>query len=123
MRQPDDARDGRAKAAPAGADRGLEFAFGHPLEQESAGHIPANMTGRLLDDGDLRKLHRTWIKKKPPAPSVRQQTRSAGVGRDDPPQTAAGVGLAVRTVPVCLTRPGPCFREHEPEGPGLIDRI
>jgi hypothetical protein len=30
------------------------------------------MIGRFLDDGDRRKLHRTLIKKKPPAPSVRR---------------------------------------------------
>jgi hypothetical protein len=64
----------RLKASLAGADRGLEFVSGHRLDQESSGHIPANMTGRLLDDGDLQKLHRMLIKKKPPAPSVRRQT-------------------------------------------------
>jgi hypothetical protein len=32
------------------------------------------MIGRFLDEGDLRKLHRMLIKKKPPAPSVRRQT-------------------------------------------------
>jgi hypothetical protein len=32
------------------------------------------MIGRLLDDGDLRKLHRMLITKKPPAPSVRRRT-------------------------------------------------
>jgi hypothetical protein len=58
----------------AGADRGLEFASGHKLDQDSARHVPANTMGRLLDDGDLRKLHQTLIKKKPPAPSLRRRT-------------------------------------------------
>ena len=40
----------------------------HSVEQ-----IPANMIGKLLDDGDLRKLQRLLIKKKPPAPSVRRR--------------------------------------------------
>jgi hypothetical protein len=59
-----------APAAPASAarradaDRGLEFVSGHKLDPISAPQIPANMIGRLLDDGDLRKLHRMLIKKK-----------------------------------------------------------
>jgi hypothetical protein len=64
----------RLMASLAGADRGLEFASGHQLDPESAGLIPANMMGRFLDDGDLQKLHRMLIKKKPPAPSVRRRT-------------------------------------------------
>ena len=64
----------RFKAALAGADRKLDFASGHKLDPASADQIPAKMMGRLLDDGDLRKLHRMLIKKKPPAPSVRRRT-------------------------------------------------
>jgi hypothetical protein len=64
----------RLKASLAGADRDLEFASGHQLDPLSAEQIPANMIGRFLDDGDLRKLHRIVIKKKPPAPSVRRPT-------------------------------------------------
>jgi hypothetical protein len=64
----------RLMASLVGADRGLEFVSGHPLDPESAGQIPANMIARFLDDGDLRELHRMLIKKKPPAPSVRRQT-------------------------------------------------
>jgi hypothetical protein len=48
----------RLKASLAGADRGLEFVSGHPLDPVSAKQIPANMIGRFLDDGDLRKLQR-----------------------------------------------------------------
>jgi hypothetical protein len=44
------------------------------LDAESARQIPAAMVGRLLDDGDLRKMQRMLIKKKPPAPSVRRRT-------------------------------------------------
>jgi hypothetical protein len=32
------------------------------------------MIGRLLDDGDLRKLHGMLLKKKPPEPSVRRRS-------------------------------------------------
>ena len=53
----------RLKAALAGADHELEFVSGHQLDEESARQIPANMMGRLLDDGDLRKLHQTLVKK------------------------------------------------------------
>jgi hypothetical protein len=70
----DRARQAAAAISLAGADRGLEFASGEQLDPESAGQIPANMIGRLLDDGDLRKLHRMLLKKKPPAPSVRRLT-------------------------------------------------
>jgi hypothetical protein len=58
----------------SGADRGLEFASGHQLDPESAGQIPADMIGRFLDDGDLRKLRQMLMKKQPPAPSVRRGT-------------------------------------------------
>jgi hypothetical protein len=64
----------RLKASLAGVDRELEFASGHQLDPVSAEQVPANMIGRFLDDGDLRKLHRMLIKKKPPAPSVRRRT-------------------------------------------------
>ena len=45
----------RLMASLAGADRGLEFLSGYPLDR-------------------LPELHRKLIKKKPPAPSVRRQT-------------------------------------------------
>jgi hypothetical protein len=64
----------RLNASLAGADRQLEFAVGHQLDPLSAELIPPNMIGRFLDDGDLRRLHRMLIKKKPPAPSVRRPT-------------------------------------------------
>jgi hypothetical protein len=64
----------RLKASLASADRGLAFVSGHQLDPISAAQIPANMIGRFLDDGDLRKLQRMLIKKKPPAPSVRRGT-------------------------------------------------
>ena len=64
----------RFKAAVHGFDRGLDFESGHQLDRESVRQIPANIMGRLLDDGDLRKLHRMLLKKKPPAPSVRRRT-------------------------------------------------
>jgi hypothetical protein len=51
----------RLKASLAGADRELEFASGHQLDPVSAEMIPANMTGRFLDEGDLRKVHRAGL--------------------------------------------------------------
>jgi hypothetical protein len=59
-------------------DRELEFASGHQLDPLSAEQIPANMMSRLLDDGDLHKLHRMLVKKKRPAPSVRRQAAVGG---------------------------------------------
>jgi hypothetical protein len=64
----------RFKAAVHGFDRGLDFESGHQLDPASADQIPANIMGQLLDDGDLRKLHRMLLKKKPLAPSVRRRT-------------------------------------------------
>jgi hypothetical protein len=84
--------DSPTRSGPAGPDwlRGgqlLEFASGLQIDQESAGQIPANMISSFLDDGDLRKLHRTLIKKKPPAPSVRRgRPPSAEWADNDPPQ-------------------------------------
>jgi hypothetical protein len=72
----------RSEAAVNCKDRGLEFASGYQLDPLSAEQIPANMIGRLLNQGDLRKLQRLLmrfqrmlLKKKPPAPSVRRFTR------------------------------------------------
>jgi hypothetical protein len=72
----------RLMASLSGTDQGLEFASGHQLDPESASQIPASMIGRLLDDGDLWKLHLMLLKKKPPAPSVRRVTpRKRRVGK------------------------------------------
>jgi hypothetical protein len=78
----------RFKAAACGKDCGLEFASGDHIHPLSAEQIPANMMGRLLNHGDLRKLRKLWrfqrilmklqamlLKKNPPAPSVRRQER------------------------------------------------
>jgi hypothetical protein len=64
----------RLKGSLSGADRALAFVSGHPLDPTSAVQIPANMIGRFLGDGDLRKLQRMLLKKKPPASSVRRRT-------------------------------------------------
>jgi hypothetical protein len=71
----------RMKAVVTGADRELEFASGHQLDEESERYIPANMMGRLLDDGDLRRLERMLVRKQPPAPSVRPRSRARRVGK------------------------------------------
>jgi hypothetical protein len=72
----------RLKASLARADRGLAFVSGQQLDPVSAAQVPANMIGRFLDDGDLRKLQRMLLKKKPPAPSVRRATdRKRRVGK------------------------------------------
>jgi hypothetical protein len=70
----------RLKASLAGADRGLEFASGHQLYPLSVELIPANMIGRFLDDGNLRKLRQMLIKKRPPAPSLRRGTATKAQG-------------------------------------------
>jgi hypothetical protein len=57
-----------------GLDQGLDIAVGHELDEESARQIPDDMIGRLLDDGDLRRLERIITRKKPAAPSVRRQS-------------------------------------------------
>jgi hypothetical protein len=71
----------RMVAAVSGLDDGLEFASGHELDAESAQQIQEAMIGRLLDDGDLRKLERMVLKKKLPAPSVRRGKRARRVGK------------------------------------------
>jgi hypothetical protein len=62
----------RLRAELAAANRELEFASGYQLDL-SAEQIPANMMGRLLNRGELRKLHQMLLKKKPPAPSMRRR--------------------------------------------------
>jgi hypothetical protein len=42
------------KVEVSGADRGLDFAGAYELE--SGRQIPVTMIGRLLDDGDVRRL-------------------------------------------------------------------
>ena len=69
----------RMAAAVYGLNDGLVFASGHELDAESARQVPEDMIGRLLDDGELRKLY-TLLVKKPPAPSVRRRT-AARVGK------------------------------------------
>jgi len=71
----------RVKAAVAGLDDGLEFTNGHELDDESGRQIPNDMTGRLLDDGDLRRLQRALMRKKPPAPSVRRRSTAKKAAR------------------------------------------
>jgi hypothetical protein len=66
-RDSDAVSDCEGETSLASADRGLEFVSGQQLDRESASHIPANMIGRFLDDGDLWKLQRMLLKKKPPA--------------------------------------------------------
>jgi hypothetical protein len=61
----------RMAAAVYGLNDRLEFASGHKLDQESALKVPTDMLGRLLDDGELRKLSRILLgPTKPPAPSL-----------------------------------------------------
>jgi len=69
-----DVLQARLEAEVYGMDRRLDFTSGHQLDPISAAQVPASMKRRFLDDGDLRKLHRMLVKKKPPAPSVRRQT-------------------------------------------------
>ena len=57
----------------SGADRGLNFAGAHELDAKSARQVPADMIGRLLDDGDIRKLQQAIAPKKPAALTVRRR--------------------------------------------------
>src|SRR6266850_7666084 len=69
------------KAEVSGADRGLDFAGAHELDAKSARQVPADMIGRLLDDGDICKLQQAITPKKPASPTVRGRTvpnRSVG---------------------------------------------
>jgi hypothetical protein len=69
------------KAEVSGADRGLDFAGAHELDAKSARQVPADMIGRLLDDGDIHKLQQAITPKKPASPTVRGRTvpnRSVG---------------------------------------------
>jgi hypothetical protein len=61
----------RMAAAVYGLNDRLEFASGDELDQETALKVPTDMLGRLLDDGELRKLSRMLLgPKKPSAQSL-----------------------------------------------------
>ncbi len=68
----------RMKAAPTGLDVGMDFAGGNELDEASSQQIPEHMIGRLLDDGDLRRLRRAVMPKKPRSPSVPRTARRVG---------------------------------------------
>ena len=59
------------KAEVSGADQGLSFAGAHEIDAKSARQVPADMIGRLLDDGDIRRLQQAIAPKKPAGPTVR----------------------------------------------------
>ena len=63
----------RMKAAVSRLDPGFEC-DGYALDEASARQIPPDMIGRLLDDGDLRRLQRITTRKKPAARSVRRRS-------------------------------------------------
>jgi hypothetical protein len=65
------------KAEVSGADRGLDFAGAQELDAKSARQVPADMIGRLLDDGDIRKLHQAITPEKPASPTIRGKRSSA----------------------------------------------
>jgi hypothetical protein len=56
-------------AAVYGLNDRLEFASGHELDEENALKVPMDMLGRLLDDGELRRLSRILRGPKKPAAS------------------------------------------------------
>ncbi len=55
----------RMKAAASGAVQGLDFVGAHQLDKGSARLIPADMIGRLVHDGDLRRLQQAITHNKP----------------------------------------------------------
>jgi len=59
------------KAAVSRLDEGLDFTGGQELDEASATQIPKEMIGRLLDDSDLRRLHRAVMPRK--STSVRRR--------------------------------------------------
>ena len=61
------------KAAGSGAVQGLDFVGAHQLDKASARQIPVDMIGRLIHDGDLRKLQQAIAPTKPVAPSVQRR--------------------------------------------------
>jgi hypothetical protein len=61
------------KAEVSGADRGLNFAGAHELDAKSARQVPADMIGRLLDDGDIGRLQQAIAPKKLAAPTIRDR--------------------------------------------------
>jgi hypothetical protein len=71
----------RMAAAVYGLNDGLNFVSGHELDDVSAHQIPEDMIGRLLDNGDIRRLQRMLLIKKPPAPSVQRRTAARKVGK------------------------------------------
>jgi hypothetical protein len=62
----------RMKAAVSRLDEGLDFTGGQELDEASATQIPKEMIGRLLDDGDLRRLQRAVMPRKLPQRSRHQ---------------------------------------------------
>ena len=68
------------KAEVSGADRGLDFAGAHELDAKSGRQIPAAMIGRLLVDGDIRKLQQAITPKKPASPTVRGRPVPKAIG-------------------------------------------
>ena len=69
-------------AAVYGLNDRLEFASGHELDQESALKVPTDTLGRLLDDGEVRKLARMFVgPTKPPARSLWRPKAPRRVGK------------------------------------------
>jgi putative SOS response-associated peptidase YedK len=57
----------RMQATVFGLDEGLDFISGYEVGAASSEQIPASMIDRLLDERDLRRLHRILLSKKAPA--------------------------------------------------------
>jgi len=61
-----------------GLDDGLYFASAHQLAPQIGKQIPASMIGRLLREGDLRRLQRAIKPTEPSVPSRTVERRTAG---------------------------------------------
>ena len=91
---------------------GLDFAGAHELDAKSARQVPADMIGRVLDDGDLRRLQQAITPKKPAAPTVR--------GR---PAAKRSVGKRLAFLPGEETLPGPAWSGRHVAKPTSGDKV
>jgi hypothetical protein len=88
------------RASLAGADTGLPFVSGNALDDDSAGQVPVELLGHLLDPDDVRKLERMLLKKKSPRDRRRTPNhRPDQYSRDTWCDVRIGTELALKSCP------------------------